>query len=191
MTSPREIIETARLSLVASMHVTAFETLDFYQRNREHFAPWDPPIPPDFLSLVGQARRVELACGDFRGQSALRYWLTLREDPRRIVGQVHFSQLARGAFQNAMLGYSVDRALQGTGVMSEALRAGIDEVFSDRVRLHRVQANVRPENARSITLLERLGFEREGLSKRYLFIAGDWRDHYSYALRNPVETAPG
>jgi ribosomal-protein-alanine N-acetyltransferase len=190
MTSPREIIETARLSLVASTHVTAFETLDFYQRNREHFAPWDPPIPPDFLSLVGQARRVELACTDFRAQTALRYWLTLREDPRRIVGQVHFSQLARGAFQNSMLGYSVDRALQGAGLMSEALRAGIDEVFSDRVRLHRVQANVRPENARSIALLERLGFEREGLSKRYLFIAGDWRDHYSYALRNRVERAP-
>jgi ribosomal-protein-alanine N-acetyltransferase len=55
---PRDTIETPRLRLVASAHVTAFETLDYFQRNRAHLAPWDPPIPQDFLSLVGQVRRV-------------------------------------------------------------------------------------------------------------------------------------
>lgn len=177
--------------LLASTHVSPFDVLAYYERNRARFAPWDPPTPPEFFSLVGQARRVEQSCSDFRLGAAFRYWLTPREDPRKIIGQMHFSQVARAAFQSAMLGYSVDGAHEGGGVMSEALRAGIDEMFGERGRLHRVQANIRPENARSIALIERLGFEREGLCKRYLFIDGAWRDHFSYARINEHESAPG
>lgn len=187
MVLPLETLSTARLALLAPMHVTPFETLDFYLRNDRHFAPWGPPLAPDFLSLVGQARRLEQSVADFRVGAAFRYWLIEREGPRRIIGQMNFSQVSRGAFQNTMLGYNVDREREGKGLMREALRAGLDEMFSERGRLHRVQANIRPENTRSVALIERLGFEREGLSKRYLFIDGDWRDHYSYALRSPVE----
>ncbi|MFO0558525.1 MAG: GNAT family N-acetyltransferase [Polyangiales bacterium] len=187
---PRDTIETPRLRLVASAHVTAFETLDYFQRNRAHFAPWDPPIPQDFLSLVGQARRVEQSIADFRLGAGFRYWIVLREHERRIIGQCNFSQVARGPFQSAMLGYSVDRAHEGQGIMREALDAALDEVFSERCMLHRVQANVRPENRRSIALLERLRFEREGLARNYLFIDGAWRDHVNFAKLNPNEQPP-
>lgn len=188
---PRDVIETARLRLVASVHVSAFETLDYYQRNRAHFARWDPPMPEDFLSLVGQARRIEQSVSDFRLGTSFRYWLVLRDAERRaIIGHANFSQVARGAFQSAMLGYSVDHEHEGRGLMFEALTAALDEMFSERCRLHRVQANVRPENQRSIALLERLHFEREGYAKRYLFIDGAWRDHLNFARLNPNESAP-
>jgi ribosomal-protein-alanine N-acetyltransferase len=84
-----------------------------------------------------------------------------------------------------MLGYSIDAAAQGRGLMREALAAVIAQVFSARVDLHRLQANVRPENARSLILLKRLGFEREGSARDYLHIDGAWRDHEMFALRNP------
>jgi ribosomal-protein-alanine N-acetyltransferase len=94
------------------------------------------------------------------------------------------SQIARGPFQNAMLGYAVDADCQGQGLMREALQAVIAHAFSPAVHLHRIQANVRPENARSVALLQRLGFEDEGLAREYLFIDGAWRDHRMFALRN-------
>jgi ribosomal-protein-alanine N-acetyltransferase len=68
--------------------------------------------------------------------------------------------------------------------MAEALRAANAFVFGS-MRLHRIMANYRPENERSARLLERLGFEREGLARDYLFIDGAWRDHVLTALVNP------
>jgi ribosomal-protein-alanine N-acetyltransferase len=97
---------------------------------------------------------------------------------------------ARPLSERDALGYSVDQAHEGQGIMREALEAALDEVFSERCLLHRVQANVRPENCRSIALLERLRFEREGRSRNYLFIDGAWRDHLNYARLNPNEQQP-
>ena len=74
--------------------------------------------------------------------------------------------------------------------MSEAIAAGIEEMFSPRVNLHRVQAAYRPENARSARVLERLGFQVEGLAPHYLFIDGAWRDHVVTSLRNPAFAQP-
>ena len=65
--------------------------------------------------------------------------------------------------------------------MAEGLRAVLDAVFG-KLRLHRVEANIQPGNARSIALVRRLGFEKEGYSRRYLLIDGDWRDHERWTL---------
>ena len=83
-----------------------------------------------------------------------------------------------------MLGYAIDGQLQGQGLMREGLAAIIKFAFSSEMHLHRLQANVRPENVRSLRLLEQLGFEREGFARDYLFIDGAWRDHAMFALRN-------
>src|SRR6185369_5964690 len=110
-----------------------------------------------------------------------------------LVGNMSFSSVTRGPFQSAMLGYQIDRALEGQGLMHEALQAGIAEMFSPRVHLHRLQAAHLPENARSAAVLARLGFRPEGLARRYLFINGQWRDHIVNALLNPHfnEAPPG
>jgi ribosomal-protein-alanine N-acetyltransferase len=84
-----------------------------------------------------------------------------------------------------MLGYAIDAAHEGRGLMREALQATIEYVF-DVLRLHRIQANYVPENRRSGALLERLGFVREGLARDYLFINGAWRDHVLTARLNPA-----
>jgi [ribosomal protein S5]-alanine N-acetyltransferase len=107
-----------------------------------------------------------------------------------VIGSLHFSQVSRGAFQSAMLGYALDEAHVGQGLMNEAIAAGLEEMFSPRVNLHRVQAAYRPENVRSARVLEGLGFEKEGLAPAYLYIDGAWRDHVITALRNPAFVAP-
>ena len=75
-----------------------------------------------------------------------------------------------------MLGYQIDRQFEGQGLMHEALTAAIDYMFTGQ-KLHRINANYRPENARSGRLLARLGFQIDGYAKKFLFVDGDWRDH--------------
>jgi ribosomal-protein-alanine N-acetyltransferase len=181
----RPLLATERLLLLAPHEGHGAAASDFHRRNREHLARWDPPVGDSFFTEPFQAERSRMAGQAFAAGTAYRYWLCLKEDPQTIVGSVHFSQIARGAFHNAMLGYSLDAQCEGRGLMTEALRAAIAEMFSPTVNLHRIQANHLPENRRSAATLARLGFEVEGLAREYLFIDGAWRDHVMTALRNP------
>ncbi len=182
---PRPLLTTERLQLRAPDPAQAQAVADFHLRNRAHFARWDPPTPDAFFQAGFQAERLAMAARAFAEGSGYRYWLVLPDEPQRIVGSVHFSQVARGAFHSAMLGYAIDAACEGRGLMTEALRGAIAEMFSPGVNLHRVQANHRPENRRSAATLARLGFQVEGLARNYLYIDGAWRDHVLTALLNP------
>jgi ribosomal-protein-alanine N-acetyltransferase len=178
-------IETPRLVLRASDPAMSREVLAFVARNQAHFAPWDPPTPEGFFTARGQRERLLKSRRAFATGDAFRYWLTLRDEPSRIVGQAHVFAVSRGAFHSAMLGYQLDQQLQGTGLMHEALQPLVAAMFSEPVRLHRLQAAHLPENLKSAAVLERLGFHAEGLARHYLYINGQWRDHVINALLNP------
>jgi len=192
-------ITTARLRLVAGDPSLAPGVCEFQRRNREHFARWDPPTPEAFFTVEAQAARITNGLVAFHNDTAYRWWVIdatraggarLPFSDVEVIGSVHFSQVSRGAFQNAMLGYALDEAHVGQGLMTEAISAGLQEMFSPRVNLHRVQAAYRPENLRSAAVLERLGFHKEGLAPRYLYIDGAWRDHIVTSLHNPAFIAP-
>jgi len=162
------------------------ETVDFFERNRAHFARWDPPAPADFYSVGFWERSFLRSIDDFAADRAVRLDLFDRNEStgRVVIGRMGFSQIFRGPFQSCILGYQIDAAYEGRGLMQEALTAAIAYMFEVKA-LHRIQANHLPENARSAALLARLGFVREGLAKDYLFIANAWRDHVLNALTNP------
>jgi len=192
LSAAQPVLQTARLRLVGNNPHLGPAVADYVVRNRAHFAPWDPPSPPESFSADGQTVRVLQGVAAFARGDAFRYWLVPADEPERVIGSLHFSQVARGAFQNAMLGYALDQAAQGQGLMHEALQAGLAEMFSPRVNLHRIQAAWQPSNLRSGAVLQRLGFAQEGLCRDYLFINGAWRDHCISALLNPAfEKPPG
>ncbi len=184
MTAPPVELLTARLSLRASDPALAETTADYYRRNREAHARWSPPQADAMFSVDGQRERLAGTAAAIGAGTLVGWWLFAHEAPHHAIGQIHLSQIARGPFCNAMLGYSIDAAHEGRGLMREALEAVLADAFG-RVGLHRLQANVRPENLRSLALLQRLGFEREGLAREYLFIDGGWRDHVMTAKRAP------
>jgi ribosomal-protein-alanine N-acetyltransferase len=99
----------------------------------------------------------------------------------RLAGQVTASNVVHGAFDSASVGYWVDGALAGRGVLPTALALLVDHCFVT-AGLHRIEANIRPENVASRRVVEKLGFRQEALHLRYLFIDGAWRDHLSYAV---------
>jgi len=98
-----------------------------------------------------------------------------------IVGVVNLSQIFYGPFCNAFLGYYAFTPHAGRGYLTEAVGLGLEHAFGP-LHLHRVEANVQPDNAHSLALLRRLGFRREGYSPRYLKVAGRWRDHERFAI---------
>lgn len=181
---PGAALTTARLQLLPAHEDLAAAVADFHLRNAAHLAPWEPAAPPGFATEEFQRERMRRAAREHLAGTTLRWWLQGLDAPTRIVGSIGLSQVSRGPFQNAMLGYGVDATCEGRGLMREALAAVIAHAFSAALNLHRIQASVRPENLRSVALLQRLGFDDEGLARDYLYIDGAWRDHRLFALRN-------
>jgi ribosomal-protein-alanine N-acetyltransferase len=99
----------------------------------------------------------------------------------KIVGAVNLSQIFRKGFQNAFLGYSLGAEYTGSGHMTEAVELVLKHAFK-HLKLHRVEANVQPQNTGSIAVLRRCGFTKEGFSRKYLKISGKWRDHERWAM---------
>ncbi|MCP3138282.1 GNAT family N-acetyltransferase [Pyxidicoccus xibeiensis] len=107
--------------------------------------------------------------------------LACERESDSIIGAFNLSQIFRGGFQNAYLGYWAVHGFQGRGLMSEALQLVLGYTFRT-LKLHRVEANIQPGNAASRALVLRAGFRMEGFSPRYLKVAGRWRDHERWAL---------
>src|SRR5271170_908999 len=98
-----------------------------------------------------------------------------------VIGVVNLNDIVGGFFQGAYLGYYSMVHHAGRGLMTEAVGLAVSFAFAD-LGLHRLEANIQPDNHRSLALVRRLGFRREGYSLRYLRIGGAWRDHERWAV---------
>lgn len=158
----------------------------YWASNREHLLPTQPHRGPDFWTVAGQRQRVERASHDVATGRIFPF--LVREDGR-LVAEIVLSDVARGAFCSANLGYSVDRARLRLGIASWAVAAVVDTAFND-LGLHRLQAGTMPDNIASQKVLERCEFVRIGVAARYLAIAGSWRDHVLWQRTNPDMPPP-
>lgn len=107
--------------------------------------------------------------------------LLIHKESGGLVGVINLNNIIRGYFQNAFLGFYAFQRFSGQGLMAAGLRFVAQESFGP-LGLHRLEANIQPTNHRSLALVERAGFQKEGYSPRYLQIAGKWCDHERWAL---------
>ena len=107
--------------------------------------------------------------------------LGCRASDEAIFGVFTISQIVRGAFQSAYLGYYGHARYANQGYMRAALDQVLNYAFGT-LALHRIEANIQPANEASKALVRRCGFQREGFSPRYLKINGQWRDHERWAV---------
>jgi ribosomal-protein-alanine N-acetyltransferase len=148
------------------------EFVALMKRSRRSLSPWitPPASPAAFSAYLTRSRR-----------PTERAFLVCRRDDRAIAGVINVSQIFHGNFRSAYLGYYAGAPFMGQGYMSEGLRLVLRHAFGT-LGLHRLEANIQPQNRHSIRLARRLGFRREGFSPRYLKIHGRWRDHERWAI---------
>ena len=176
---------TDRLTLGFPASGMAARLLDYRQQNRDHLRPWEPERQNNFYTIEAMAGQLDRMRRNIEEQTAV-HWLICAHGSESILGVCSFTNIVRGPFQACHLGFSLAGEHQGKGLMHEALAAAISHVFEVH-KLHRIMANYQPSNHRSEKLLCRLGFEREGLAKKYLKINGSWADHVLTSLINPAE----
>jgi ribosomal-protein-alanine N-acetyltransferase len=181
------VIETGRLLLMGPAPEHAQPLRDYMARNREHFAPYLPPLPDDLHTLEFWHERLAAWREESAADQSLRLLLLDRGGrDRTVIGDCAFTNIVRGPFQACHLGYKLDREFVGRGLMREALGAAITHAFAAQgLKLHRIMANYQPTNERSGRLLRKLGFTIEGYARDYLFLNGGWRDHILTSLVNP------
>jgi ribosomal-protein-alanine N-acetyltransferase len=185
MSQPLPEISTERLTLKMLNPTFAPHVADYFLRNRSFAAPWNPLVDEAFYTATWQASRLQHDLEEYRAGRMVRFWLFLRDDVAytRVIGHIALSNIVRGALQGCFVGYMVDEAEGNKGLITEGMRGVIAYAF-DELLLHRLEANIMPRNQRSIKVAEKLGFQREGLSPKYLRINGVWEDHYRYGLVN-------
>ncbi|WP_052074822.1 GNAT family N-acetyltransferase [Shewanella mangrovi] len=149
---------------------------DYFMRNQAHFRRWDPLRPHNFHSVANWQQRLNHLYTEPRNE----YWFAL-EFEQRIIAHCALSNIVQGPFQACFMGYGIDAEFEGQGLMPTLCHTALEFAFT-RLSLHRVMANYIPCNHRSAALLNKLGFEKEGLAKEYLCINGEWQDHVLTSL---------
>jgi ribosomal-protein-alanine N-acetyltransferase len=159
----------------------ANEFVELMRASFELHQPWSfPPVEPDdFRSLVDRAKGEDF-----------ELLLLCRRGDGAILGFFNLSQIFRGPFMNAYLGYAVGQPFAGQGYMGEGIELVLRHAF-ETLGLHRLEANIQPANAASLALAKRAGFRLEGFSPRYLKIDGQWRDHERWAIVAEDRAAAG
>jgi ribosomal-protein-alanine N-acetyltransferase len=157
-----------RLQIASNKHEQAF--LAAALASRALHRPWTSPP-----KTAAEFRRYLKAKTNERN---IAYFAFVGRD---LVGVVNVSEIVRGAFRSAYLGYYAFSPHHRQGLMTEALSQVVTRAFRKH-GLHRVEANIQPSNVASLRLIRRLGFRKEGLSRRYLKIGGRWRDHERWAI---------
>ncbi len=174
-------IEGRRIALRTMADYDYEAWFDVRQRCRDWLIPWEPrpasapPTPEDRSSFVARtaARERERQLGGGFGFGIFYQG--------RFVGEITLSSIQRGPFQNAFIGYWVDRDVAGKGFAPEATVAVMRFAFED-LGLHRIEIAIVPRNAPSRRVVEKLGLRQEGVAVRYLEIDGRLEDHVKYAI---------
>ncbi len=146
-------------------------------RNRSWLRQWESTAPQTFVSFDTKAGIRNLLAHAKVG-SGLPFAI---EYDGELVGQLNVSGIVYGSLSSAQLGYWVAERVAGKGVTPTAVALATDYCLKS-LGLHRMEICIRPENAASLRIVEKLGFRYEGLRRRYIHINGDWRDHFAFAL---------
>ena len=173
-------LNTDRLTLKVLNKDAAKLALAFYQKNSDIFEKYEPLLGDDFYTLEHQQKLLEFEYKNILNLSMIRYWIFEKDDPSQIIGTVSLRNIIRPIYASCTIGYKMDRDHMNMGYCSEAISAIIPHAIEE-LGMHRIEAIVMPDNAPSIHLLEKLGFEREGLLRDKIMLQGKRKDHFMYA----------
>ena len=155
------------------------EWADLRGRSRAFLEPWEPRWTPDELERTAWRDRLSRYREDYARGAAVSFFI-FDNATERLMGGITLGNIRHGVAQSGHIGYWIGEPYAGKGYMLEALNLLVTFAF-DTLRLHRIEAACIPSNTRSVRVLEKARFQREGLLRSYLRINGIWQDHYLYA----------
>jgi ribosomal-protein-alanine N-acetyltransferase len=182
---------TARLVLRPPRTGDVAEVRRLLRGNHDHLKAWNPapPVGEDPSSITEVSKTVLRQRRDWKHGAGFVFMVAERERPERFIGKIALNGIMRGAMYGAYLGYWMAADHQGKGLVTEAIAAVLDFGFGP-AGLHRIQAAIMPRNERSLRVIEKLAFRREGYAERYLQIAGKWEDHILFARTREEHVPP-
>ncbi|WP_240628466.1 GNAT family N-acetyltransferase [Bacillus salacetis] len=161
------------------------ELLRLQKDNKEFFEAFSMDRAAGFYTVEGQKERIRQFARDKENDHAYHFGIYLsRED--RLIGTINLFQVLRGSLQSAFIGYFLDHGHNGRGYATEAAKLIVQFGFAE-LRLHRIEAGVMPHNVGSIRVLEKSGFQKEGIARKNVRINGKWEDHQVLAIINPAD----
>ncbi|CAB4563613.1 MAG: GNAT family N-acetyltransferase [Actinobacteria bacterium] len=153
--------------------------------NRDWLSPWEATIPSisqeniaELPTYIGMVRSLQNEARHGRSFS-----FAIWKGPN-LIGQISLAGVIYGAMRGGHIGYWIDRNFANRGYTTMAVQMLTQYAFQE-LKLHRIEINLRPENAASRKVAEKAGYILEGQRPRYLHIDGDWRDHIVFVKENP------
>ncbi len=174
------VLKTDRLTLRLPQMGDFLAWSSLRERSRECLVPFEPQWSENELSKDAFRNRLRFYHREFRDSTGYPFFI-FETGEKSLVGGVTLSNVRRGVTQSGSIGYWAGVPYQNMGYMSEAVRAMQYYVFQELL-LHRIEAASMPENRASQRVLEKSGFQKEGLAREYLRIEGRWRDHILYSF---------
>lgn len=150
---------------------------NLYLKNRENMKTYEPVRREKFYTEEYQRKIIEES---EKSDTTYTFGIFINQ---KLIGKITIGNIVRGAFQSAYMGYWIDEDYRNKGYMSQAAKLAVKFGFEE-LKLHRIEANVMTFNKPSLRVLEKCGFKRIGLARRYLKINGKWEDHYIHQIIN-------
>lgn len=172
---------TDRLILQVADETMAPLVLDYVTRNRAEFARWERQFGDEYYTLEYQQQALSAEQKLFLRSSGVRYYMFLKDDPDYIIGNISFSYLLEDEGHRCSIGYRTDSAHRRKGYALEAASFLIP-LIHENYGVKRIEADILVENTASLRLIEKLGFEYEGIARKSHSVGGVDRDHLRYAL---------
>ena len=161
----------------------AKELTEYYIRNKEHLASFEPAREKEFYTVESQKSILNDNYTQFLNGTAIDFGIFKEE---KIIGKLRISSILYGIVKSGILGYSIDKLEQGKGIMTSAVKLVTEYAFNE-LGMHRIEASVLVDNEKSKRVLHKCGFKELGLNEKYLFIDGVWRDHITFFKINNTQ----
>jgi ribosomal-protein-alanine N-acetyltransferase len=159
--------------------------LDLQLENKAFFEKFAMERNSDYYTLENIQKRLKMFAENAKLDEDYFFGI-FTNDSSRLIGTINLFAIMRGSIQSAFVGYFLDEKHNGKGYTTEAVKLIVKYAF-DELKLHRVEAGVMPHNTGSIRVLEKAGFEKEGLARKNVKINGKWEDHQQMAIVNPAD----
>ena len=150
---------------------------DLRNRSRDYLEPWEPRWPSGHLGEAAFRNRLR----NYTRDKTVRPFLIFRRRDGVLVGGITISNIRRGFSHSCSIGYWIGETYAGGGLMTDALATVLPFLFHE-MNIHRIEAACLPANRASQRVLEKCGFRKEGVARKYLKINGKWQDHQLFAL---------